>query len=105
MATKTETKTAKSKDHESHQTTDHEEIRKWVEARKGKPATIAGTEKKGEEAGLLRIDMPGGATNPPLEPISWDDFFEKFDGEKLALVYQEAKADGDPSYFCKFVQR
>ena len=39
---------------------DHDEIRSWVEERGGRPATIAGTPKKGEEAGLLRIDFPGG---------------------------------------------
>ncbi|HEX6963801.1 MAG TPA: hypothetical protein VF175_18180 [Lacipirellula sp.] len=91
--------------HESKQTTDHDEIRKWVEARGGKPATITGTENRGDEAGLLRIDMPTGASNPPLEPISWDDFFQKFDEEGLAFVYQEQKADGEPSHFCKFVSR
>jgi len=91
--------------HESKQTTDHNEIRHWVEARGGKPATIPGTEKKNEEVGLLRIDMPGGATNPPLEPISWPDFFDKFDKENLAFIYQDQKANGDPSYFCKFVSR
>jgi hypothetical protein len=91
--------------HESKQTTDHDEIRKWVEARGGKPATIAGTESGADEAGLLRIDFPTGATNPPLEPISWEDFFKKFDEEGLAFVYQEQKADGEPSYFSKFVSR
>ena len=86
-------------------TADHEEIRKWVEARGGKPATIKGTPKEGEEAGLLRIDMPGGATNPPLEPISWDAFFEKFDEAGLVMLYQDEKTDGEPSTFCKFVKR
>src|SRR5437868_8069144 len=86
-------------------TIDHDEIREWVEARGGKPASIAGTEHKGEAAGLLRIDFPTGASNPPLEPISWEEFFQKFDEEKLALVYQEEKADGKTSYFCKFVNR
>jgi len=96
--------TVKSK-HDSKRTTDHNEIRHWVEARGGKPATIAGTEKGNEEAGLLRIDMPGGSSNPPLQPISWNDFFEKFDQEKLAMVYQEEKVNGEPSYFSKFVSR
>jgi hypothetical protein len=91
--------------HQSHQTTDHDEIRHWVEARRGKPATIAGTERGGEEAGLLRIDFPGGSSNPPLEPVSWDEFFQKFDEENLAFLYQDEKADGSPSTFCKFVQR
>ena len=91
--------------HDAKQTTDHGEIRTWVEARGGKPATISGTENRGEEAGLLRIDMPGGASNPPLEPIDWDDFFKKFDEKGLAFLYQDQKADGEPSFFCKFVNR
>jgi hypothetical protein len=91
--------------HESKVTTDHDEIRRWVEARGGKPATIKGTAEKGEEAGLLRIDMPGGAANPPLEPVTWDEFFNKFDEEKLAFLYQEAKADGEASFFSKFIER
>ena len=95
----------KSSGHESHTTTDHDEIRRWVEARGGQPATIAGTERGGEEAGLLRIDFPTGASNPPLQPVSWDDFFQKFDDENLAFLYQEQKADGEQSTFCKFVER
>ena len=98
-------KRKKPSDHESKHTTDHEEIRRWVEARGGQPASISGTEKRGEAAGLLRIDFPSGASNPPLEPITWEAFFEKFDGENLALVYQEETSDGELSYFCKFVER
>jgi hypothetical protein len=91
--------------HATSRTTDHAEIRRWVEARKGQPATIKGTERRGEDAGLLRIDLPTGAGNPPLEPIAWDDFFEKFDDQQLAFLYQDQTADGQPSFFCKFVDR
>jgi hypothetical protein len=91
--------------HSSHTTTSHKKIKEWVEAHDGKPATIAGTETRGEEVGMLRIDMPGGAKNPPLEPISWDDFFKKFDEANLAFVYQDKTADGKESHFCKFVSR
>jgi hypothetical protein len=90
---------------QSKSTTDHKLIRKWAEERGGKPATIEGTPKKGEEAGLLRIDFPGGASNPPLEPISWEAFFEKFDEADLVMLYQDEKADGEKSTFCKFVSR
>ncbi len=38
-----------------------------------------------------------------LEPISWDKFFEKFDSENLALLYQEENSDGSKSQFNKFV--
>lgn len=89
----------------SQVTTDHDEIRQWVEERKGKPVSIEGTERKGEEAGLLRIDFPGGAANPPLEPISWEAFFKKFDDANLAMVYQDETANGKPSHFCKFIRR
>jgi len=91
--------------HESKTTTDHDEIRRWAKERGGKPATVEDTAKSGEKAGLLRIDFPTGAGNPPLKPISWDDFFEKFDEAELAMVYQEETAEGETSYFCKFVSR
>jgi hypothetical protein len=91
--------------HESKTTTDHDEIRRWAEERGGKPATVEDTKRSGEKAGLLRIDFPGGAGNPPLKPISWDAFFKKFDESDLAMVYQEEKADGETSTFCKFVNR
>jgi len=91
--------------HESKTTTNHKEIRKWAEKRGGRPATVESTQHKGESAGLLRIDFPGGAGDPPLKEITWEQFFEKFDESKLALVYQEQKADGEESTFCKFINR
>jgi len=33
----------------------------------------------------------------PLQLISWHDFFEKFDQEKLAMIYQQEKVNGEPS--------
>jgi hypothetical protein len=90
---------------DTKQTTDHDEIRRWAEERGGKPATIQGTPTGDEEAGLLRIDFPGGAANPPLEPVSWEAFFEKFDEADLVMLYQDETADGEPSTFCKFVSR
>lgn len=84
-------------------TTDHDEIRRWVEEHDGRPATVKATEEGGEP-GVLRIDFPGG-DDDRLEEISWDDFFAKFDEEGLALLYQEQKADGSDSTFAKFVSR
>ncbi|WP_437534631.1 hypothetical protein WME79_10660 [Sorangium sp. So ce726] len=91
-------------EHASHMTIDHDEIRAWVEARGGHPATVARTEKEGEP-GVLRIDFPGYSGEDTLEEISWDDFFDKFESSHLAFVYQEAKASGEPSYFSKLVSR
>ncbi|HZP66316.1 MAG TPA: hypothetical protein VFB32_08395 [Rudaea sp.] len=88
--------------HEAHETTDHEEIRRWTEARGGHPATVKGTEERGEHAGVLRIAFTDGDN---LEQIDWDDFFEKFDEAHLAFLYQERTKDGKPSRFFKFVER
>jgi hypothetical protein len=89
---------------ESRTTTDRDEIRRWVEEHDGKPATVRGTQKGGS-AGVLRIDFPGGAGEDSLEHISWDEWFQKFEDEKLAFLYQERKASGEDSTFFKLVSR
>ena len=85
-------------------TTDHDEIRRWVEEHDGRPVTVRGT-GDGNDAGVLRIDFPGGAGEDRLEPIDWDQWFEKFDSENLAFLYQERKASGEDSTFFKLVSR
>jgi len=89
--------------HESKTTTDHEEIRQWVEERDGHPAIVKGTEKGG--SALLRIDYPGFSGEDKLEEIEWDEFFQIFDENKLAFLYQEKTEDGGLSRFSKFVER
>jgi hypothetical protein len=89
--------------HESQMTRDHEEIRRWAEERGGVPATVEGTESDGE-AGVLRIDFPGQGEDAKLRHISWDEFFEKFDGAGLCFVYQEKTSDGQTSRFGKLVR-
>lgn len=59
---------------------------------------------EGEHAGILRIDFPGYSGRGTLEPISWDEFFEKFEESKLALVYS-AHAHGHRSNFNKLIAR
>ena len=85
-------------------TTDHREIRRWIEERGGRPATVRRTETKGEP-GILRVDFPGYSGEDSLEEIEWDAFFEKFDEEGLAFLYQDETADGKKSRFSKFVRR
>ena len=70
-----------------HRTTDHEEIRRWVDARGGHPAVVTGV--PGED-GLLRLDLPGGYVGQEfLEPVSWDEFFRRFEEKRLAFVYED----------------
>lgn len=89
---------------ESKTTTDRETIKQWVESRNGKPATVKPTKEDGEP-GILRIDFPGYSGEDTLETISWDDFFQKFEEQKLAFLYQEELKSGEESRFCKFVSR
>src|SRR5690349_15286354 len=92
----------------SKTTTDHEEIREWVEARGGRPAAVErtrGGRGRGDDIGILRIDFPGYSGEGSLEEISWDEFFEKFDRAKLAFLYQDTTAGGEQSNFNKLIKR
>jgi len=86
---------------EAKLTTDHEKIRKWAEQRGGHPATVKATSDG--KPGILRFDFD--PKDEGLKDVSWDDFFTKFDGEKLAFLYQDKTADGKTSRFHKFVDR
>jgi len=88
----------------SHTTTDHDEIRSWVEEHDGRPARVRGTES-GAGVGVLRIDFPGGAGEDQLEHIEWEEWFSTFDDNGLAFLYQEQKASGEDSTFFKLVSR
>jgi hypothetical protein len=91
---------------EAQVTTDHDEIRKWAEARGGKPAAVKATHH-GRDAGVIRLMFPHAPNHndDALEEISWDEFFRKFDDSKLALLHQETRADGGKSLFNKLVSR
>jgi anaerobic selenocysteine-containing dehydrogenase len=94
------TKTA----HTSQTTTDHKKIQKWAEERSAKPACVRGTGDK-NDVGMIRLDFPGYTGEDKLQPISWDEWFDKFEERKLALIYQEETADGEKSNFNKLVSR
>ena len=83
-------------------TTDHDTIRKWCEERDGHPATVGDTVEKGEP-GVLTIDF--GEEEPNLLGISWEEFFEKFEEQKLAFLHQDKTEDGSTSRFCKLIGR
>jgi hypothetical protein len=67
--------------------TDHQQIRRWVEDHDGRPACVQGAADCCEPS-MLRLDFddPG----EPLEPISWDQWFDCFDHGDLALVCGES---------------
>jgi hypothetical protein len=76
-------------------TTDHDEIRRWVEERGGRPARVAGTN-------ILRIDFPDADDREEnLEEISWDEWLRTFDESDVAFLHQ----DEPDSRFNKLVSR
>ena len=89
--------------HESKKTVEHEVIRRWVEERQGWPATVKGTSGKDQSPGVLRIGFTQGSGS--LEAIDWETFFEKFERQKLAFLYQEQTQKGEVSRFFKLVRR
>jgi hypothetical protein len=86
----------------SNTTRDHDVIRKWAEERGGTPSHVKST-GSGEDVGILRIDFPGYSGADSLEPISWDQWFEKFDEGHLAFLYEEQTAGGERSNFNKII--
>jgi hypothetical protein len=84
---------------EANITTDHLKIKRWVEQRGGHPARVEGTAVRGS-SGVLVLDY-GDPTSLELEPITWDDFFEGFEENRLAFLYP---AD-DEVRFAKLVGR
>jgi hypothetical protein len=87
---------------EAKTTTDHKKIKQWAEERGARPAHVKGTGGK-DDPGILRFDF--GEPEAALEEISWDEFFEKFEENKLAFLYQEETASGGESRFSKFLSR
>lgn len=89
---------------ESKTTTDHDTIRRWAEERGGRPATVRGTGD--DQPGVLRIWFPDvGAGPEELEEIGWQEFFDKFEQQELAMLYQDDTAEGELSRFAKFISR
>jgi hypothetical protein len=89
---------------EANVLTDHDEIRRWAEARKAQPSCVKGTARESGSC-LLRLDFPGYSGEDSLEAIEWDQWFDVFDKRKLALVVEEKTAEGKPSNFNKLVSR
>jgi hypothetical protein len=88
----------------SKTTQDHDEIRRWAEARNAVPCEVASTEQDGEP-GILRFCFPKAKSrnDDSLKEIDWEDFFAKFDENGLSLVYQEKTTGGARSNFNKLI--
>jgi hypothetical protein len=76
-------------------TTDHDEIREWVEARGGYPAVV--DESSQTHAGELRIGYLGYSGEEKLRRISWNEFFEELNRHNLAFFYT-TQSDSDSDF-------
>jgi len=74
-----------------YRTIKHELIKTWTEQRGGVPARVHST------TDALRIKI--GNDDPLCEPISWEKWFEIFDQNNSAFVYEQ------PGYSSKVVSR
>lgn len=83
-------------------TTDHGTIRRWIEQRGSTAARV--TEPTGDDPSSLAV-IPAGTDDGSVEEISWEEFFEIFEKEDLAFVYQTSRDDPDEQWFCRFVDR
>jgi hypothetical protein len=54
---------------------------------------------------MIRLDFPGYSGAGKLEPISWEEWFQNFDQNQLALVYEETTSQGQQSSFNKLIGR
>jgi hypothetical protein len=90
---------------ETKRTTEHDTIREWVERRGGTPASVRDTESDDDDARMLHIDFPHDAGEESLEHISWEEWFRQFDEKELCFLYQDERASGESSTFCKLLER
>ena len=82
-------------------TTNHNEIRPWVEARKGHAAFVNSTRsRKRDSEEVLRIDSE--ADEASLDAISWDEFFATFESSDRDRLSQDPTASGRLNRFEEF---
>lgn len=79
-------------------TTDRERIREWAEEHETVPVLAEGT-------GGANLRLLSNPEDDRGEQLSWDQFFERFETESLALRYRETatRGEGQPAY--EFVDR
>jgi hypothetical protein len=76
-------------------TADHAEIRRWVEEHGGRPGLV----ETGDGRERLAVTFDEGCP-----PVSWDEFFERFDRESLAFAY-DPDGNGEGVRSAKLVSR
>ena len=77
-------------------TANHGEIRRWVEDRGGCPGLLPA--KHGRDRLAVAFDPAD------CEPVTWEEFFTRFEREGLAFVY-DPDGNGEAASTAKLVSR
>jgi hypothetical protein len=89
-------------------TRDHELIRRWAQRREAEPATgertASGEAKVSVTDGGAGIRFNFPATGR-FRPISWDEWFENFEGHDLVFVYERDAPGHSLSYRYRLAKR
>jgi hypothetical protein len=98
-------------------TTDHEEILRWAEARGAHPVAVADAARDGpppydgraarDGSAAICLTFPerSGEEADGLAPITWEEWFRRFEDHGLALLIEETTSTGERSLFNKLVKR
>lgn len=71
-----------------HDTTDHDEIRLWIQRHHGAPARVSDPAEV-RAAGALLVDFLGVRSGHGFEHVSWVDWFAWFDSHALCFRYPD----------------
>ena len=71
---------------DTKKTTDHATIKAWTEDRNGKPAVVGQTSHNGDSE-VIRIHFENKTENTGLNKISWEEWFDQFEKNNLALLH------------------
>jgi hypothetical protein len=85
-------------------TTDHNEILRWAQTRTASPAAAISAKAK-SDGRIIHLEFGADGKASLGKPITWEDWFAKFDASKLAFLYQDQLANGEHSNFYQIVER
>lgn len=91
-------------DQDFHTTVDHNEIMEWAKERGGVPAFFMETDDADVEPKMV-MNFAAGEMDERIQEMTWELFFEEFEGRKLAFKYKKVNPDGRSSTTCEFVNR
>jgi hypothetical protein len=75
-------------------TRDRDVIQRWAERRHAEPATGEGVLAVNDGGAPIRFNFPGSSR---YRPLSWEEWFARFEGDYFTFVYEERGPDGSLS--------